>query len=215
MKRLVIVVLIIIAAVAGFWIFRQRVSRNGLRSTVVDLCGGDAPCVAAVATHFDPCFEQATSQYGRLALTTPRLAQCVDRKVAEATMADMRTIASSWEAYATDYNSYLPNGRSYDQSVPGLGDPISLDRAEMMDRDTLASFLTPTYARAIPQRDGWGHDLEFAVSRGGDEYLLRSTGRDGKADADSYSRGKTLHADCDIVYSQGTFVVAPDGASQK
>lgn len=62
--------------------------------------------------------------------------------------------------------------------------------------------------------DGWGRPLEFGLDQpfGGEPaklYAIRSLGRDGVADP-SYDTTPTDEFDCDIVFSNGVFVVFPE-----
>lgn len=110
------------------------------------------------------------------------------------TMADMRTIATAWEARASDGRSYGNAGFTF-PTVP-------------VTYQTLSGLLLPTYARTLPNLDGWSRPLEFSVNDDGTLYGIRSPGRDGTFET-TYTDGTTDDPDCDIVYSSGSFVVYP------
>lgn len=118
------------------------------------------------------------------------------------TMADIRSVGLAWEARAVDTKSY---------NAAGFTMPtVSLNYTD------LTTELSPTYMRNIPQFDGWGHPLQFAIDQppGGkpaSEYAIRSPGRDGVFSGTSYTGGPTTSFDCDIVYSGGAFIVWPEG----
>ena len=124
------------------------------------------------------------------------------------TMADMRAVATAWEARAVDVRRYNASGAFTMPSVT-VGD------------DELAVMLMPTYVRAMSRTDGWGHALDFHTDRAigsstaAASYAMRSTGRDGQLQGTSYIGGPTTDYDCDIVYAGGQFIVWPEGVQQK
>lgn len=114
------------------------------------------------------------------------------------TMTDMRTLATAWEARATDTQSYLVAGAGFSFPVtPVTG--LSLRAA-----------LSPTYLRDFPAYDGWARPYDFGASENDTvkNYGIRSMGRDGAWEG-SYVEGLTSSPDCDIVYSNGAFVASP------
>ena len=123
----------------------------------------------------------------------------LNRAKQKRTVNDIRVLAQAWEARATDTNSYGVAGFTF----PGTDVPYA----------ALAAALRPTYLRDIPQVDGWLRPLQFGVeagtdgSRGG--YAIRSAGRDGLYQT-TYTSGATNDPDCDIVFSDGTFIAFPD-----
>src|SRR6202171_2631010 len=66
-------------------------------------------------------------------IVIPNLLTAVQRSKQKRTMADMRTIATAWEARATDVNRYNAAG-------------ITVPTATVTD-DNLTSFLSPTYVK--------------------------------------------------------------------
>ena len=119
----------------------------------------------------------------------------INRAREKRTVNDMRTIASAWEARATDTHSYAAAGYSFPAT------PISAS--------TLQKMLSPTYLRDIPRFDGWSHPYDFAVAPDAKEYGIRSRGRDGVLDTGTITPGETADADCDIIYANGSFVTYP------
>jgi type II secretion system protein G len=135
------------------------------------------------------------------AIAIPNLLTAMQRAKQKRTMADMRTIATAWEARATDVNKYSAAG-----ALPGI--PTSA-----MSNATLGSMLQPTYVKVLPIHDGWGNNWKYFVDTttgNAQQYAIVSYGRDGVADGSS-TPGATTNFDCDIVYSQGTFICYPEG----
>ena len=132
----------------------------------------------------------------------------VNRAKQKRTMADMRAIATAWEARAVDVKQYNASGVF---SVPSVTLPY----------DDMATILMPTYVRSMSRNDGWGHPLDFRAdqgigsSRAADSYAIRSPGRDGQYEGAKYNDGATTNYDCDIVYSNGQFIVWPEGVQQR
>src|SRR3954452_4060034 len=75
------------------------------------------------------------------AIAIPNLLTAMQRSKQKRTMADMRTIATAWEARATDVNRYNAAGLSY----PTGG----------VTWDELNTYLAPTYVKSLPQDDAW------------------------------------------------------------
>ena len=128
---------------------------------------------------------------GILAATAvPTLMNAVDRSRQKRTMADLHTIATSIQAYVTDF-SRCPAGSS-----------VSI----------LAAVLNGTYVQRLPVSDGWGHPYVYSgTALAG--YTIGSAGKDG---GDSLtlegSGGTTSTLFADIIYTNGQFVQWPEGA---
>lgn len=133
------------------------------------------------------------------AIAIPNMVTARERAKQKRTMADIRTLATALEAYATDHNQY-PNAT---------------------DVESLRPLLTPTYLHGdLPVKDGWLHDLRYAAwSRANelDSYAVGSAGKDGNwehENIDEYTQGATTRFDCDIVFSNGNFVQYPEGVQK-
>jgi len=141
------------------------------------------------------------------AIAIPNLLTAMQRSKQKRTMADMRTIATAWEARATDVNRYNAAG----MTLP----TISVDPA------TLGNYLSPTYVKTFPQRDGWGKNWNFfmdqtiATATAAQVYAIVSAGKDGAFQGTSIVGGATTAFDCDIVYSNGTFIQYPECVQQQ
>jgi type II secretory pathway pseudopilin PulG len=132
------------------------------------------------------------------AIAIPNLLTAMQRSKEKRTMADIRTIATAVEAYGVDHNRY----------------------PQAATMDDLAGLLEPVHVRTLPRVDGWGHPFAYEAAscyQGScQEYYVASSGRDGKferaAPSDwSGSPGVKTSWNEDIVYSNGSFVRAPEG----
>lgn len=127
------------------------------------------------------------------AIAIPNLLTAMQRSKQKRTMADMRTVVVSLEAYGVDHpNENYPEGTEVSALVPHL---------------------VPTYLKALPTMDGWGTGMRYRPldNRG---FAIISAGADKKFEVDSpeeYGQGPTNHFDCDIVYANGAFQRYPEG----
>jgi general secretion pathway protein G len=137
------------------------------------------------------------------AIAIPNLLSALNRSKQKRTLADIRAIATAWEARATDVGKY---------NAAGVADGISLP----VTIDDLTNVLTPTYIKALPNKDGWGReylaftDVAFSDSTISNRYAVVSNGRDGTLNA-SQPLGTFTNFDCDIIYSNGVFLTYPEG----
>ena len=138
------------------------------------------------------------------AIAIPNLLTAMQRARQKRSMADMRTTASAWEARATDVNSYAAAGLSWP-------DPVS-------DISTLEDILAPTYINKLPLYDGWGVKFQVGRTPEGDSYSIESLGADKTDRSDGTSATgpiTTDNFDCDIIFSEGNFVVYPEGVQSQ
>jgi type II secretion system protein G len=146
------------------------------------------------------------------AIAIPNLLTAMQRSKQKRTMADMRSCATAWEAYATDMNAYSAAGAASTAS------DLDWSKFAVYNYSSLAARLSPTYIRNTPQLDGWGRDLDYAVDDAADgvaqEYAIRSKGKDNGFETGVYTPGATNEFECDIVYSMGAFVRYPEGIQQ-
>src|SRR5687768_1931053 len=134
------------------------------------------------------------------AIAIPNLLTALQRSRQKRSMADMRTIATAWEARATDTNSYTAAGAQ----VP-WPDPTQ-------DVTGLESILVPTYTRKFGSYDAWG--TRFQVGFNNRNYAIESLGADQADFADGTTAASpvvTGKFDCDMIFSNGNFVVYPEG----
>ena len=140
------------------------------------------------------------------AIAIPNLLTAMQRSKQKRTMADMRSIATAWEARATDTNKYNAAGSV---SIPG----------QTISTSGLGGILAPTYIKTLPQHDGWNNNWVFKADKqigGGTAaqvYMIISTGKDGSSES-SPAGGATTNFNCDIIYSSGSFLQWPEGMQQ-
>jgi len=132
------------------------------------------------------------------AIAIPNFIMAKERSQQKRTMADIRSVSTAIEAYATDKNEY-PNATSIEELGP---------------------MLSPTYIREVPVRDGWMHSLRYetwAREKDRDSYAVGSAGKDGRFEKEAlkdYEGGTTSQFDCDIVFSNGSFLQYPEGVQR-
>ncbi len=133
------------------------------------------------------------------AIAIPNLLAALNRSRQKRTMADMRTIATAWEARAADVNAYNAAGLSWP--------PTTVSVSTM-------TFLSPTYVKKLPIYDGWS--TEFRVSSNVvNAYTVKSFGADkveSTTTTSAAAQAVTHNFDCDIILSNGFFVQYPEGA---
>jgi len=141
------------------------------------------------------------------AIAIPNLLTAMQRSKQKRTMADMRGIATAWEARATDYNAYNAAGATA-TTFPWLTGAVA----------DISLLLAPTYMKAIPAKDGWGGAYSYGVDNGNagkaNAYAVGSGGRDGGAAVGTYNIGPTTAFECDIIFSNGVFITFPEGVQQ-
>lgn len=139
------------------------------------------------------------------AIAIPNLITAMQRSKQKRTMADMRGIATAWEARATDTNGY---------SAAAYAVPTTVYTTANM-----GDILTPTYIRTFPAADGWGNPWTFAADAAfgnvgtnrAQTYMIASGGKNGNTVTGTIPDGPTTDFDCDIIYSGGSFVTYPEG----
>ena len=140
------------------------------------------------------------------AIAIPNLLTAMQRSKQKRTMADMRSIATAWEARATDTNRYNAAG--------GLSLPTVA-----IGTTALSGILCPTYMKQLPAKDGWGNswifkmDAALNASTAAQVYMVRSKGKDN-VETDPPAPGPTTNFNSDIIYSNGSFICWPEGAQQ-
>lgn len=133
-----------------------------------------------------------------------------DRSREKRTLADMRTIATAWEARATNTNSYAIGIRP-DPDV--ASDVQSFGKLQSVTVAQLARVLEPAYAKKLPRVDAWGRPFDIRIGGFDKEghaahYAIRSSGKNRTVDADAYEPGTITDANDDLLFSDGTFVRA-------
>lgn len=146
-------------------------------------------------------------------VAVPNFLKARNRSRQKQTMADIRTIATAWEARATDINSYSV-GAEHNSRV---GASVRMSTERRVTAAELAGSLEPTYIRKLPRTDGWGTEFQFTT--GGYEmanqaqtYTIRSLASDGRADRIANLSGSTTDFSDDVIYSNGSFIRYPENA---
>lgn len=131
------------------------------------------------------------------AIAIPNFLTAMQRSKQKRSMADIRSIATAAEAYATDHNRYPPPNE-------------------------LQSSLVPTYIKSMPQVDGWGHAFRYDcwdTQVQCDTYGVGSAAKDGQWQHESlrdYGPDTgTTNFDCDIIFSNGSFLQYPEGIQRQ
>jgi type II secretion system protein G len=136
-----------------------------------------------------------------VAIAVPNLLNALNRSRQKRTMAEMRSVATAWEARATEVGGY---------SIAGLSWPATPD-----DATSIANTLAPTYIKRIPTHDGWDHPLKVGTSADGQTYAIKSFGSNRLEDTAGLTYLDepigTSKYDCDIILANGIFVMYPDG----
>ena len=131
------------------------------------------------------------------AIAIPNLLNAINRGRQKRTMADIRTIGTAIEAYAVDNSQY----------------PV--ETAAPIDTG-LAEHIEPTYVKRAPRNDGWNFQLRSVSTLTG--YTIGGAGRDkifsNTGLVSGYTLGQTTNMDCDIMYSNGSFTVWPEGIQE-
>lgn len=137
------------------------------------------------------------------AIAIPNLLNAIQRGKQKRTMADIRSIATSVEAFAVDNNMY-----------PSGGSPVRI----------ITSDVEPVYIKKLPTLDAWSDEIQYyagsppsptgtTVNPFPQEYTIESFGKDGINET-SIFRGATTNFNNDIVFSQGSFISFPEGIQQ-
>ncbi len=137
------------------------------------------------------------------AIAIPNLLNALQRGKQKRTMADIRNLATAIESYNVDNNVY-PNAIACD--FGGIATMAAV-------KTTSFTLLKPTYIAVPPTVDGWNKALSYGTGTNGQSYALASKGRDGDGTAITLPTvcGTTTDFNSDIVYTNGTFVLYPDG----
>jgi len=136
------------------------------------------------------------------AIAIPNLLTAMQRSRQKRTMADMRSIATAWEARATDLNQYNAAG-------------ISWPAPSLQISTAIGPSLAPTYIKKLPTYDGW--NTEFRVGVAASSYSILSAGADKTLqESGNTNQPKTTNDfDCDMIFSEGNFVVYPEGVQSQ
>ena len=139
-----------------------------------------------------------------VAIAIPNLLMALQRAKQKRTMANLRNIATAWEARSVDVSRYNAAG----VSIEGMSAPVTMDQ--------LDAVLAPTYIKIMPHVDGWNREFmgvteaPFGDAVAAQHYGIISSGRDGVFQTDP-ALGPTTNFDCDIIFTSGQFIQYPEG----
>ena len=126
-----------------------------------------------------------------ISVVVPNMFGAVERGWQKRTMCDIRAVGTTLESYSKDHGRYP------------AADSI----------EDLAPFVEPTYIRRLPTQDAWRD--RFWVWCDASSYTILSHGKCCEPDYEdlsNYPPGPTSHYTNDILFSNGEFVVYPEGA---
>jgi len=148
------------------------------------------------------------------AIAIPNLLTAMQRSKQKRTMADTRTIATAWEARATDTNKY--NAAGTITAITACSVSVATSQ--------LSGALSPTYIKLLPSKDGWGNKLKFYADqpwndpKAASNYIIWSAAKNGDStgaggwDATAASPGgATTNFTDDLLFSNGGFIQYPEG----
>ena len=146
-------------------------------------------------------------------VAVPNYLRARNRSRQKQTMADMRSIATAWEARATDINSYSVGAELNSRG----GARVRMPTERRVAAADLAGSLEPAYIRKLPRTDGWGTEFQFTtggyeIASQAQTYTIRSLGSDGRADRIANLSGSTTDFSDDVIYSNGSFIRYPENA---
>ena len=143
-------------------------------------------------------------------LLIPNFISSLHKAKQKRTMAEIHETGKAMFSWLTDQMGAAAAGaQSVDVSSYGTA----------IDIPDLSTLLAPDYINRVPERDAWGHSLEYflrtdnvAASR---VMLIRSPGLDGSFSGDDYTHSAftTTDFDQDIVWADGIFIRWPAGTT--
>ena len=102
-----------------------------------------------------------------------------DCAAAAATVASLRSVQITADAYHIDYKKY-PKAASIEELQP---------------------LVSPVYIRTMPLRDGWGNPILYMTFADGKAYVIASPGADGKFDESTWTREPKSYSDDAVIRS--------------
>ncbi len=143
------------------------------------------------------------------AILIPNMLNALQKAKQKKTVADQRLVGTAMMAWLTDQSGAAAAGAS--QTIAFTSDYTAIALGD------IRSLLIPVYIQEVPQRDGWQNAYDYRINvgnPGGSRVLgIRSFGRYGTADSDSYVPGGFVPTDYnqDIVWTDGFFLRWPEG----
>lgn len=148
------------------------------------------------------------------AILIPNLLDALQKAKQKRTVANIRNLGIGWFSWLTDEVSAAAAGAA-------TFDFEALDPIAAADlRSTLSPAVGPRYTSDVPERDGWGHPMEYAMKNGNDVISIgiRSLGRGNEPGpvTNPYPIKGFIATEYeqDIVWADGFFVHYPTGVAQ-
>ena len=139
-----------------------------------------------------------------VAISIINIFNAIERAKQRRTMADLRSLSTALETYGADHNRFPPS------SAFTLPSGLALPNVNIA---FASNYLVPTYIKEVPRIDGWRNPLLYSVTADGNDYGIRSCGKDGlPEEAPSY--GPTTEFNADVILVDGVFVQYPEGVQQ-
>jgi type II secretion system protein G len=141
------------------------------------------------------------------ALLIPNFLDALQKAKQKRTVADIRNTGTAMFSWLTDQVGAAAAGQTTTVNLGSYGTQLT--------QTQLTTILTPQYLQAVPALDGWKHQyayyLQTANPLGQQVMAIASYGRDGVADASSYTvtAFDPTDYDKDIVWADGFFVRWP------
>jgi prepilin-type N-terminal cleavage/methylation domain-containing protein len=152
------------------------------------------------------------------ALLIPNFLDAIQKAKQKRTMGDARDTGTAWMSWLTDIAQGAAAGAT--------GSAIVVASYGQGGLTELRAQLVPRYIQEVPERDGWKNTFDYHFTRITDNpnpletefnTLIRSSGRDGVFDSDTYSFGNfdPTDYDRDIVWADGFFARWPETTIQQ
>ncbi len=137
-----------------------------------------------------------------VAISLLNYVNAIQRARQKRSMADMRGIGVALDSYQIDWNAFPPAAAN--TLPPGVPLPT-----KTLGKTYL--YVMPTYIQSMPLVDGWNSWFLYGTNPPQTDFVIVSTGSDGKPEG-SPSFAPTTSFTNDIIYSDGTFLQYPEGA---
>ena len=122
----------------------------------------------------------------------------------------LQTVGAALLSWATDQvGSSVRAGAGVSPASCVVSIDADLGPLPVVDHADIESMLVPSYLPAVPERDAYGHPLEFRLAAdllGSELMSVRSPGADGLFEGTLYAGGFTAGPDDDQVWKDGFFV---------
>lgn len=141
------------------------------------------------------------------AIAIPNLLTAIQRAKQKRAMAEVRTIATAAQSYATDSQIF----------------PVATTTlANITTTGSVNADLTPDYVKALPNPDPWNMAYWYASTSAGTDFAAASSGKNFTLESTSgfttVINGTPTSTNCfenDIVWVDDTFIIKPEGKQKK